>query len=148
MNVLVLVRSRKFKQRWARIVLRRVTAWEPRVMLPFFAFPIFFTFLNNLWSYPGKEKYIFSITRLSPYVVSFFHTRTKKLAHVLKLKEITSLGMQKFYDARLISKVIILHFRLTFVRGITSFWLTPRFSVYPACTIVCMYLHSTTKIEY
>ena len=33
----------KVKQRWARIVLRWVTAWELRVVLAFFIFPIFYT---------------------------------------------------------------------------------------------------------
>lgn len=36
-----------------------------------------------------------------------------KLAHVLKLKEVTSFDTQKFYNNRLMSKIIILHFRFS-----------------------------------
>ena len=66
---------------------------------------------NNLQSKPRKKK-CFGITRLLTHIISFSHRRTNKLAHVLKLTEVMFLVMQKFYDNGLISKIVILYFRL------------------------------------
>ena len=48
-----------------------------------------------------RNKYIFSTTQGSTLcLVSFSHTRTNKLACVLKTKKVTFLGMQNCHDNR------------------------------------------------
>lgn len=85
-----------------------ILVWELRAVLDFlFILPIFFTFLNDLSMIVYIEKTIYL-----QYCISFFHARTNNLARVLKLKEVTFLDAQRFYDNGLISKIVILHFPL------------------------------------
>ena len=70
----------KVKQRRARIVLGWVTAWELRVVLAFFYFPIYFIFLNNqlLTIYNlsiEKKMFCYNTTITSHYInLIFAHT--------------------------------------------------------------------------